>query len=110
MHQKDPQQRFQQFREYFSQWLFSHRGKATELASHLGVSRSNISSWFIQCFTRPPAWTIVPTLEFLARETERANFAPDYEHFHFRPVARADASNDQISAHGRIHYASLRNS
>lgn len=93
--------RFDRWRLFFSVWLFDDRGRANRLAEHLDVHRCNVSKWFVTCLTRPPAWAIVPTLEFFARETGQDNFATREYPSRF-PV-------DHRKSRVAIQYSGLRN-
>ena len=86
------ERRFKNWLNFFSAWLCDHRGSASRLAEFLGVPRQRVSTWFVLCYTRPPAWTIIACLEFFNLETTRvrtisgdhlkgADFSGCLEHF-----------------------------
>ena len=66
--------KFAAWRSVLSHWIWEDRGRATRLAIHLGVPRVDISNWFTLCRTNPPAWSIVPTLEFFSFEQTRCDY------------------------------------
>lgn len=76
-------------------WIGQRRGRASELARWLGVSRQQVSRWFVRPtyhWTRIPAWAAVSANVFFGQNRGRVHSVP------LRVVTpQADKSSGEVS-------------